>query len=310
MYFQVKDTVKQIKRSEIDPDFITAGFITLTELKAKADNFGFSPATVALCDQQNKYFRSSVYVYENYTFATIRITSAHKKNDKEDCVAIYISKNFFLVVDIVDSDHSTKNSFKKSLKRYPESGLTLEKIVFAFLDCLIEGDSHILEDIDFNISKLEASILKGKIDNNFSYNLAYYKRQVFLLRNYYEQLIDICEELLEDENDVFEGELKYLNLFKEKITRLTNNVLLLREELSGAREAHQSLLDSKMNSTMKTLTVLSSIFLPLTLVTSWYGMNFENMPELSWSFGYLGVFVLAIAISVVCIGIFKKKKWF
>ena len=113
-----KSSVSIAMKNLREKQYITvsnAGFITLTELKAKADNFGFSPATVALCDQQNKYFRSSVYVYENYTFATIRITSAHKKNDKEDCVAIYISKNFFLVVDIVDSDHSTKNSFKKSL---------------------------------------------------------------------------------------------------------------------------------------------------------------------------------------------------
>lgn len=296
---------------EIDSNYITAGFITLTQLKLNADAFGFSPYTVAVCEEQDKSFRSSVYVYEKYTFATIKITAPHKKDDKEDCIAIYISKNFFLVVNIADSDSSTKKFFEKSLKRYPQSGLTLEKIIFAFFDCLIEGDRHILEGIDFDISKLEGSILKGKIDNNFPYNLAYYKKQVLLLRNYYEQLIDISEELLENENDIFDGgELKYLNLFKDKVTRLCDNVLLLREELTAARDAHQSLLDSKMNETMKTLTVLSSIFLPLTLVTSWYGMNFENMPELKWSFGYIGVFVLAVAISIVCVGIFKKKNWF
>ena len=65
-----------------------------------------------------------------------------------------------------------------------------------------------------------------------------------------------------------------------------------------------------MNSVMKFLTVLSSIFLPLTLVTSWYGMNFANMPELEWQYGYIGVIGLCVAVSVVCIGIFKKKKWF
>jgi magnesium transporter len=77
----------------------------------------------------------------------------------------------------------------------------------------------------------------------------------------------------------------------------------LREELSAA-------LDYNMNRTMKILTVISAIFLPLTLIVGWYGMNFRNMPELEWEYGYIGVAVLCIAVVAVCVVFFKKKKYF
>lgn len=65
-----------------------------------------------------------------------------------------------------------------------------------------------------------------------------------------------------------------------------------------------------MNRTMKVLTVVSAIFLPLTLIVGWYGMNFKNMPELEWEYGYFGVAALCIAVVVVCIVYFKKKNFF
>ena len=83
----------------------------------------------------------------------------------------------------------------------------------------------------------------------------------------------------------------------------------LRETISQIRELIQSELTVRQNKIMTWLTVVTSIFMPLTLITGWYGMNFRYMPELSWKLGYAGVFVLCIVIAVALIMFFRRKKW-
>ncbi len=75
------------------------------------------------------------------------------------------------------------------------------------------------------------------------------------------------------------------------------------------RDLHNTQLEVRQNKTMTLLTVITTIFMPLTLIAGWYGMNFRYMPELGWRFGYLAVFVLSVAVIVCCLILFKKKKW-
>ena len=74
------------------------------------------------------------------------------------------------------------------------------------------------------------------------------------------------------------------------------------------RETHDAMLDYNLNNIMKLFTVITTIFLPLSLIVGWYGMNFENMPELGWRYGYLGVIVFSVIVVVCCFIIFKKYK--
>ena len=122
-------------------------------------------------------------------------------------------------------------------------------------------------------------------------------------------LIGIGQERINNENDLFvEEDLWYFKIFKEKAENLAQNVNLLSDSLFQLREAYQSTLDVKLNNTMKVLTVFTCIFSPLTLITGWYGMNFAGMPELTWKLGYPLVAVLSIAVVVIMLRIFKKKK--
>ena len=68
-------------------------------------------------------------------------------------------------------------------------------------------------------------------------------------------------------------------------------------------------LDLKLNETMKLFTVLTAVFLPLTVIVGWYGMNFRNMPELTWKYGYFSVIVLSALVVGVLVAVFKRKKW-
>ncbi len=99
-------------------------------------------------------------------------------------------------------------------------------------------------------------------------------------------------------------------MFTNKAERLANNTQMLWDNLVHVREAYEASINYSMNKTMQLFTVLTAIFLPLTLIVGWYGMNFTTMPELTWRYGYLGVIVLSLIVVVVSLLWFKKKKLF
>ena len=286
-----------------------AGYITVGELEKLAPSLGFSPSTVRQCREEVRYFRSSMEIFDSYSFGTLKLTR-DASHTGEDCIAFYVCRKLFLVVDIRDSDGSTRACFEGALRRFPAASMTPGKLIFAFLDAMIEGDSKRLEDMEYDFSALEESVLRNSADEDFTVLLLHHKQRLLLLHNYYEQLIDVGELLIEDENSLFPREdERYFRLFTGRAERLCRNVATLREQLSQLREAYQSTLDIRLNDTMKFFTVLSAIFLPLSLLVGWYGMNFENMPEFRWKYGYVFVISLALCVIVFCIKIFKKNRW-
>lgn len=153
-------------------------------------------------------------------------------------------------------------------------------------------------------------MLQDKAGSDFNMELLHKKKELSVLRNYYEQLIDIGEALEENENEIFEREdLRYFKIFTDKAVRLRENVDLLRDSIVHLRDAYQAYLDLKLNETMKLFTVLTAVFLPLTVIVGWYGMNFRNMPELTWKYGYFSVIVLSALVVGVLVAVFKRKKW-
>ena len=311
MYYQFgPNGMRQIEERDIDRNAITAGYITLSRLKDCYRRFGFSKSTLDTCQQESRYFRSGIEVYEDYSFCTITVTDASNPQEDEDCVALYIKKNFFLVVDVFDRDMSTERNFKDALSRYPTSTVTLERLIYAFLDSVIGRDNRILEDLEFKIHRLEERIFEGEEDEDFNRTLLGHKTDLLYLRNYYVQFMDLGQELINNENGLFdEDNLLYFRIFREKAERLMQNVTMLGDNVLQLREAYQSMLDVNLNQTMKVLTVISSIFMPLTLITGWFGMNFVNMPMLKWQWGVPAVVGLSAAVVVAMVILFKKKKW-
>lgn len=291
-------------------DALTLGFISIEELEKLAPSMDFSPSTVRQCREEVRYFRSSVEVYDRYTFGTLKLANGEKEFENGALVAFYLCHNLFLLVHIRDRDGSTETLFSAAMRRFPPATQTFEKVVFAFLDGLIEGDGKRLEDMEFAFSELEESVLRGEAGDDFTGRLFLCKQELLLFHNYYEQLIDVGEALEEDENRLFPGDdLRYFKVFTDKVRRLSDGVESLRKQLEHCSSAYQSMLDIHLNHTMKTFTVISALFLPLTLLTGWYGMNFQYMPELHWKYGYLFVAVLAAIIAIICLRTFKKHRW-
>lgn len=308
MFYKIDDKITKIALEDVTEDHITAGYINGTRLAEIADSLGFAKTTVEACKTANPLFRTDVEVHDTYTFTELRIVT---DNGEDDWLALYLKKNFLLVVDVLDRDDSTKNGFVRSLKRFPINKIKYEKIVCAFIESLIAGGNQTIELTGNEITKLEEAVANGTAEGDFNIILLDMKKRLQKLHNYYEQILDITETLEENDNDIFEEDnLIYVSNLANKVSRMRDDVDSLSSSLDHLQDAYSSSLDLKLNHTMKIFTVITSIFFPLTIIVGWYGMNFESMPEFKWRFGY--AYVIALSLIVVAVlGIFgKKKKWF
>jgi magnesium transporter len=310
MFFQIQNDICPISLPDFNKDVLTLGIITLEELEDCYEDFGFSLTTVMECKNDTHRLHGEIEVYEDYHFGIITGIETKHFIRLQDRIGIYIKHNLFLIVIIEDQDDSMKVDLFESLKRVNLSKVSLERLVYGFLERLIYDNYSSLEKIEEEISAHEDKINDNQLDRNFNYNITGIRKRLLLLDNYYEQLIVIGEELEENAIDIFAQEnLRYFKLFTDRVTRLSNNTRMLQDYCIHVRDAYHAQLDYTLNNIMKIFTVVTTIFLPLTLIVGWYGMNFTYMPELSWKYGYLFVIIISIIVAVLCILYFKKKKF-
>lgn len=185
----------------------------------------------------------------------------------------------------------------------------LERFLYDFLDQIIQQDARILEDYERELDQMELHILE-EINDVSSGRISEIRGDIRDLGIHYEQLMDLGEVLVENENHFFEPEnLRYFHLFINRIARLRDTVNSVRDYTMQIRDLYKTHLDIKQNRIMTLLTVVTAIFMPLTLIVGWYGMNFRYMPELEYRYSYPVVIVVCIAIVAVLLLLFKKKKW-
>lgn len=309
MLFELTPEYREITLNERDPQRLTVGVLSLAELEDARARLGFSHAAIQECVQENGRYRNSVDVYDEYTFCVVTIVDAAHPLAPGDKVAFFFLRNLFLMVSLLDEDGSSERAFLQAARRYKPDAATMEKVVAAVLEGFIITDGTALAKMEFEINAMEEEIASGRVRRAFYAEVFKRRKELLILRNYYEQLIDMGEELQENENDIFsDGALRYITLFTGKAERLSRDVQLMRDTLTQLREAYQAALDYNLNSVIKMLTVLATVYLPPTLIAGWYGMNFKHMPELDWWFGYPLVIVLSVVFVVASLMYFKRKK--
>ena len=186
---------------------------------------------------------------------------------------------------------------------------SLERFIYDFLEQIVARDQIILERVDKELDTIESNILDGD-ENDPAQRVSRIRSDLRDMRIHYEQLLDLGQELEENETDFFnEDNTRYFHLFTQRISRLHDLTSSLREYSIQIRDLYQSKLDIKQNRIMALLTIITSIFMPLTLIAGWYGMNFRYMPELEYKWAYPAVIVVSIVIVIVSLVFFKKKKW-
>lgn len=187
--------------------------------------------------------------------------------------------------------------------------VTLNRVIYSFFELQTKKDDIIFDSIEKEIMDLEqALIATGKRD--CVSEIISLRKRLMVLKKYYEQFLNVLDILVENENGIFDGKtLRSFKMLYRRTERRFQNVLNLREYVTQVRESYEAEVDISLNTTMKIFTVVTTIFLPLTLIVGWYGMNLK-MPEYGWKYGYLFVGLLSLTCIAGIIIFFKRKKWF
>ena len=168
---------------------------------------------------------------------------------------------------------------------------------------------HRLEEIEDRTTALEERVLAGELEE-FSTPMSELRKETMAWYRYYSQLDNVACELRENENGYFsDEECGLFRLFEERVIRLREESQLLREYCTQIQSLFQSEIDIRQNRIMQILTIVTTIFLPLTLLVGWYGMNFSGMPELHWKYGYPAIILVSVAVVVLSLWVCKKKKF-
>ena len=187
-------------------------------------------------------------------------------------------------------------------------GCTLNQFLLNFFELLIAEDVLHLQKLEERLNQVEEMLLSRQPEH-FNEEILRYRKKLSGLHSYYEQLMNLGDLLQANISQALtREECAGWQLYAGRSERLHDHVEMLREYLLQLRELYQSQVDLQQNRVMSILTVVTTIFLPLTLIAGWYGMNFPGMPEFEWKYGYPAVIVISILIIVLEILYFKKKK--
>lgn len=308
MYYEISDGIKEIKLKKANLGLLV-GILDIKQLKKDNEHFfRFSKTTIdELENDKNISVMNKMDSYYGYCFGIIHALKQETTGFEMIQIGLYMKAN--LIIFVCEYEH-IRNKIIESLMKINPATCSLEHIVSIIMEQMIKENHAIIDHLETRIDCLDNRVMNNHIEA-FNQQIHEIRRDILNLTHYFEQLMDVCEELLEDENDLFQEEsIHHLRILSDRVNRLSGNVRLCREYMVQVRESYQSQVDINLNHIMYIFTVVTTIFLPLTLIVGWYGMNFSTMPEVKWHYGYLFVIILSISVIIFCIWFFKKKKLF
>lgn len=310
MIYQVDHQKQEVSLNCMSKDHMYVGMMNFDEFQKSYQILGISSQFVKRMKNYNILTQNEIILSQKYYYGIINLINAKNIFAKKDTFAFFIFDNLFLVIVLDDEDLHIENVFQSSSNYVLEHGVSITRFVYYFFIELITRDYQYIQNLQDEIEELETHDSKDE-SIQFTRKLRDLSKELLLLRNYYNNLVVVGEELQMNHHQIFEeDDMRYFEIFTQRIQRLSQDTQMLRELLHQASEAHQAQLDYHLNKTMQLFTVITSIFMPLTLIVGWYGMNFYNMPELHNPYGYPTVTVICLVIVIVLIIWFKKKKFF
>lgn len=294
----------------------------ITEETLKETETPFKPDTVCVCtpdELRGSHFKAAPHTfeecanpgpakleaYDGYDFILLNAVNDNERYLTHR-IGLYIMPDF--IVFVSNWENKAVQDVLDVFATGKTSNLNITRILYAFFNNLTIHDSEELEALEEEISDIEERVMEGASED-FIKDITGMRKKLMFYKKYYEQLLDVAESIEENSNGILSsGALRYFKMFTSRVDRLNRSVLNLRDYITQVREAYQSQVDIGLNAIMKLFTVITAIFLPLTLLVGWYGMNFKYMPELQWRYGYAFVACLSVGVVVFCILYFKKKK--
>lgn len=247
--------------------------------------------------------------YETYILAIMKMIRYDEEVHAEQLSIVLVGDTVisFQEPDGGDAFDIIRNRVRQNKGRVRKLGS--DYLFYALMDAVVDYYFNTIEKIGDKVEDIEEEIINDPKRKSLIelYNL---KRQVIYLRKQVWPLRDMINNLLRSESDFITPNTQlFFRDLQDHSTRIIDTVETYRDLLSGMMDIYLSTNSNKMNEVMKVLTIMSSIFIPVTFIAGVYGMNFEYMPELRSPYGYAATWAVMIGIMVGMVLYFKKKKW-
>ena len=276
-----------------------------------ADTFHFHPLAIEDC-QSLGYQTSKVDDFGQYIFVIAHAISRDEVHDELMTLEInlFLGDNY-LVTCFTDPSMPPVETTWSVLER--DSRITSNGADFlchAILDSLVDGYMPLIDQMEEEVNDLEDQVLEKPNPKTLE-RLLNLKRTMVTLRRIISPQREVINRLCRDEYPQIDKQSQiYFRDIYDHLVRIQDLSESLRDEVASALDIYLNSTSLRLNEVMKALTIVSTIFLPLSFVAGVYGMNFHYMPELTWKIGYPLIWVVFIGIAVGMLSLFRSKKWF
>ena len=310
----VLDNHSQIVLSESDEATIDwydiRGVHDVDLIKAFGKNFNIHP--LILDEVTDTHRRPKFKEYKKGIFVIARALSYDEKKREinTEQVAIYFREGLVISFQEGSSDlfQSVRDRIQNAEGRVRNSGS--DYLCYALIDDLVDQYFILLEGIEESINEIEKEIAEGTDERSLE-KIHGLKREMIKVKKNISPLREAISRFVRSENPLIkEASITYIRDLNDHTIQVMDMVETYRDTMTGLQDLYMSTISYKINQVMKFLTIITTIFVPLSFLAALYGMNFDNMPELRMQNAYFVLLTIMIMIFVGSLIYFKRKKWF
>ena len=271
----------------------------------------FGIHNLALEDILNTQHRPKVEEMEGFSLIILKMLffDDETQSIEAEQISLILGPHYVLTFQEREGDvfDGVRGRLQRSNGRIRQRGT--DYLAYALIDSIVDSYFHILEKIGDNLAELEEDLLNNPNQSVLG-RIHHYKRQLMLLRKSVWPLREVISELYKEESSLIRDDTRvFLRDLYDHTIQVLDTVEIFRDTVSGLQDLYMSAVGNRMNEIMKVLTIMASIFIPLTFIAGIYGMNFEYIPELKLRYGYFMVW----GVMLGCVGgmvlYFRSKKW-
>lgn len=272
--------------------------------------FGLHP--LVLEDILNTDQRPKVEIYEGYIYVVLKMLydGGQDRPVQAEQVSLILGSNFVISFqegkegDVFDPVRDRIKTGKGMIRK-----MGSDYLVYSLIDTIVDNYFLILERLGEKIELLEEELVAHPTTPTLR-EIQKFKNQMTFVRRVVWPLREVISGLGRKESTLVKETTEiYLRDVYDHIVQLMDTIEVYREMLSGMLDIYLSSVSNRLNSVMKVLTIIATIFMPLTFIAGIYGMNFKYMPELEWHWGYPAVWLVCVIIGTSMLIYFKKKRW-
>lgn len=286
------------------------GVTDVNMIKEITSHFNIHPLVIE--DILNVYQSPKIDTLEEYLFIVLKSFQVIK-NENQSIVHI----GLLCFEDIILSFQDCEEDIYEGVYERIEKGIkifrvsNIDYLLYVLVDLVVDHYYHIIEQFSNTIENIEEALLEHadkkelSVIQNLRKEIQFTRSQIWPLREILDQLIkpDMT-------NFIHKSTVIYLKDTSDHLSHISGMVDSLKESVNALLDLYFSAVSHRLNDIMKILTIISTIFIPLTFIVGVYGMNFKFMPELEWKFGYPVIWIIMLVIGIILGIFFKRKRWF